>query len=70
MDGRTDGWTDTHKFGGYNIIPGHFLWWGIKTHTLTGSTDAGTVHVISVEISSIVGHSTSSTCTVAVLGNP
>ena len=27
MDGRTDdGWTDGHsKFGGYNIIPRHFL---------------------------------------------
>ena len=33
-DGRTDGWTDrqtdTQKFGGYNIIPRHFLWRGIK----------------------------------------
>ena len=33
-DGWTDGQTDTQKFGGYNIIPRHFLWWGIKkTHT-------------------------------------
>ena len=29
-DGRTDGRTDTQKFGGYNIIPRHFLWRGIK----------------------------------------
>ena len=28
-DGRTDGRTDTQKFGGYNIIPRHFLWRGI-----------------------------------------
>ena len=27
---RTDGRTDTQKFGGYNILPRHFLWWGIK----------------------------------------
>ena len=27
-DGRTDGRTDTQKFGGYNIIPRHFLWRG------------------------------------------
>ena len=27
----TDGRTDTQKFGGYNIIPRHFLWRGIKT---------------------------------------
>ena len=26
----TDGRTDTQKFGGYNIIPCHFLWRGIK----------------------------------------
>ena len=25
-----DGQTDTQKFGGYNIIPRHFLWRGIK----------------------------------------
>ena len=31
MDGRTDGRADTQKFGGYNIIPRHFLWRGIKT---------------------------------------
>ena len=30
-DGRTDGRTDTQKFGGYNIIPRHFLWRGIKS---------------------------------------
>ena len=30
-DGQTDGRTDTQKFGGYNIIPCHFLWRGIKT---------------------------------------
>ena len=30
-DGMTDGRTDTQKFGGYNIIPCHFLWRGIKT---------------------------------------
>ena len=34
MDGqtndRTDGRTDTQKFGGYNIIARHFLWQGIK----------------------------------------
>ena len=29
-DGQTDGQTDTQKFGGYNIIPHHFLWRGIK----------------------------------------
>ena len=29
-DGRTYGQTDTQKFGGYNIIPHHFLWRGIK----------------------------------------
>ena len=32
----TDGWTDTQKFRGYNIIPRHFLWRGINmeiTHT-------------------------------------
>ena len=29
-DGWTDGRTDTQKFGGYNIIPRHFLWRGIK----------------------------------------
>ena len=29
-DGRTDGRTDTQKFGGYNILPRHFLWRGIK----------------------------------------
>ena len=29
-DGRIDGRTDTQKFGGYNIIPRHFLWRGIK----------------------------------------
>ena len=29
-DGRTDGRTDTQKFGGYNIIPRHFLWRDIK----------------------------------------
>ena len=29
-DGRTEGRTDTQKFGGYNIIPRHFLWRGIK----------------------------------------
>ena len=29
-DGQTDGRTDTEKFGGYNIIPRHFLWRGIK----------------------------------------
>ena len=28
---RTDRQTDTQKFGGYNIIPCHFLWRGIKT---------------------------------------
>ena len=28
-DGRTDTRTDTQKFGGYNIIPRHFLWRGI-----------------------------------------
>ena len=33
MDGRTDGRTDTQKFGGYNIIPRHFLWRGIKMET-------------------------------------
>ena len=27
---RTDGRTDTQKFGGYNIIPRHFLWRDIK----------------------------------------
>ena len=27
-DWRTDGRTDTQKFGGYNIIPRHFLWGG------------------------------------------
>ena len=31
-DGRTDGRTDTQKFGGYNIIPRHFLWRGIKSN--------------------------------------
>ena len=31
MDGQTDGRTDTQKFGGYNIIPRHFLWRGIKS---------------------------------------
>ena len=35
----TDGWRDrqmdTQKFGGYNIIPRHFLWRGIKiSHSL------------------------------------
>ena len=30
-DGRMDGRTDTQKFGGYNIIPRHFLWRGIKS---------------------------------------
>ena len=30
-DGRTEGWTDTQKFGGYSIIPRHFLWRGIKS---------------------------------------
>ena len=30
-DGRIDGRTDTQKFGGYNIIPRHFLWRGIKS---------------------------------------
>ena len=33
-DGRTDRWTDgqtdTQKFRGYNILPRHFLWRGIK----------------------------------------
>ena len=29
-DGRTDGQTDTHNFGGYNIIPRHFLVAGHK----------------------------------------
>ena len=29
----TDGRTDTQKFGGYNIIPRHFLWRGIKNST-------------------------------------
>ena len=29
-DGRTDGWTDTQNFGGYNIIPRHFLVAGHK----------------------------------------
>ena len=28
-EGRTDGQTETQKFGGYNIIPRHFLWRGI-----------------------------------------
>ena len=28
---RTDGRTDTEKFGGYNIKPRHFLWRGIKS---------------------------------------
>ena len=35
MDGQTDGQTDTQKFGGYNIIPCHFLWWGIKSRVDT-----------------------------------
>ena len=36
-DGQTDGQTDTQKFGGYNIIPRHFLWRGIKkTRTVIG----------------------------------
>ena len=30
-DGRTDGRTDTQKFGGYNIIPRLFLWRGINS---------------------------------------
>ena len=30
MDGRTDGQTDTQNFGGYNIIPRHFLVAGHK----------------------------------------
>ena len=30
-DRRTDGRTDTQKFGGYNIISRHFLWRGIKS---------------------------------------
>ena len=30
-DGQTDIQTDTQKFGGYNIIPRHFLWRGIKS---------------------------------------
>ena len=29
-DGRTDGLTDTQNFGGYNIIPRHFLVAGHK----------------------------------------
>ena len=29
-DGRTDGQTDTQNFGGYNIIPRHFLVAGHK----------------------------------------
>ena len=33
-DGRTDGRIDTQKFGGYNIIPRHFLWRGIKRQTV------------------------------------
>ena len=32
---RTDGRTDTQKFGGYNIIPCHFLWRGIKSRNTT-----------------------------------
>ena len=32
MDGRTDRRTDTQNVGGYNRIPRHFLWWGIKIH--------------------------------------
>ena len=31
-DRRTDRWTDTQKLGGYNIIPRHFLWRGIKMY--------------------------------------
>ena len=34
-DERTDGRTDTQKFGGYNIIPRHFLWRGIKKKKLS-----------------------------------
>ena len=29
-DRQTDGWTDTQNFGGYNIIPRHFLVAGHK----------------------------------------
>ena len=29
-DRRTDGWTDTQNFGGYNIIPCHFFEAGHK----------------------------------------
>ena len=31
-DGRTDGRTDTQNFGGYNIIPRHFLVAGHKNY--------------------------------------
>ena len=35
-----DWWTDRHlKFGGYNIIPRHFLWRGIKRSMLLKSKD-------------------------------
>ena len=33
----TDGRTETQKFGGYNIIPRHFLWRGIKRSRSIGS---------------------------------
>ena len=34
-DGRTDGRTDTQNFGGYNIIPRHFLVEGHKNEHVT-----------------------------------
>ena len=33
-DRRTDGRTDTQNFGGYNIIPRHFLMAGHKNHEM------------------------------------
>ena len=43
-DGRTDRRTDTQNVGGYNILPRHFLWRGIKSSPLEKiKTGFGTV---------------------------
>ena len=51
-DGRTDWRTDTQKFGGYNIIPRHFLWQAIK-RTRFSLRDKRLFEITEVEITRV-----------------
>ena len=55
-DGQTDGRTDTQKFGGYNIIPRHCLWRGIKIREMKfiPYINVATLALRSVSVTSLV----------------